>query len=184
MASYSLLMPSIEPPRRSRFGMDGLCTLAATRDWGPFVGAATAAVDLKGRFLMPGLIDGHMHPLEAGMHLLKCSVNYESLTVAELQQRVQACLDRATSKDPDSWLEVVSWFQESMRPAGVKTSRATLDVLKTTRPIIVRSSFGHTVLASPRVSSKMLLFTRCSPNSCRNRLQRSIERARWLHSKP
>src|ERR1035438_5981003 len=43
MASYSLLMPSIEPPRRSRFGMDGLCTLAATRDWGPFVGAATAA---------------------------------------------------------------------------------------------------------------------------------------------
>jgi uncharacterized protein (TIGR03437 family) len=28
---------------------------------GPFVGAATAAVDLKGRFLMPGLIDGHRH---------------------------------------------------------------------------------------------------------------------------
>jgi predicted amidohydrolase YtcJ len=37
-----------------------------------------------------------------------------------------------------------------MRPAGVKTSRATLDVLKTTRPIIVRSSFGHTVLANTR----------------------------------
>ncbi len=116
----------------------------------PFVGAATVTVDLKGRFLMPGLVDGHMHPLEAGLQLLKCNLNYESLTVGELQQRVQTCLDQATSKDPNAWLEVVNWFQESMRPAGVKTSRATLDGLKTTRPIIVRSSFGHTVLANTR----------------------------------
>jgi predicted amidohydrolase YtcJ len=116
----------------------------------PFVGAATVSVDLKGRFLMPGLVDGHMHPLEAGTQLLKCSLNYESLTIAELQQRVQACLDHDTSKDPDAWLEVVSWFQESMRPAGVKTSRATLDALKTNRPILLRSSFGHTVLANTR----------------------------------
>ena len=116
----------------------------------PLVGASTKSEDLQGRFLMPGLVDGHMHPLEAGTVLLKCSLNYESLTVPELQQRVQACLDQSTSKSPDAWLEVVSWFQESMRPAGVKTSRATLDVLKTARPILVRSSFGHTVLANTR----------------------------------
>jgi predicted amidohydrolase YtcJ len=116
----------------------------------PFVGAATVLVDLKRQFLMPGLVDGHMHPLEAGTQLLKCSLNYESVTIAELQQRVQACLDHEASKDPDAWLEVVSWFQESMRPAGLKTSRATLDWLKTTRPIIIRSSFGHTVLANTR----------------------------------
>jgi predicted amidohydrolase YtcJ len=120
------------------------------RGLSPFVGPATVSVDLKGRFLMPGLVDGHMHPLEAGTQLLKCSLNYESLTVAELQQRVQSCLDHDASRDPDAWLEVVSWFQESMRPAGVRTSRATLDVLKTTRPIILRSSFGHTVLANTR----------------------------------
>jgi len=116
----------------------------------PLVGTTTKVVDLKGRFLMPGLIDGHMHPLEAGIVLLKCSLNYESLTIAELQQRIQGCLDKSPSKDAGAWLEVVSWFQESMRPAGVKTSRATLDALKTTRPIIVRSSFGHTVLANSR----------------------------------
>jgi predicted amidohydrolase YtcJ len=115
-----------------------------------FIGPATASVDLKGRFLMPGLVDGHMHPLEAGAQLLKCSLNYASLTVAELQQRVQACLDGSKSGNANAWLEVVSWFQESMRPAGVKTSRATLDVLKTARPIIIRSSFGHTVLANTR----------------------------------
>ena len=116
----------------------------------PFVGGTTVTVDLRGRFLMPGLVDGHMHPLEAGLELLNCNLNYESLTVLELQQQVQKCLDQATSRDPNAWLEVVNWFQESMRPAGIKTSRATLDVLKTTRPIIVRSSFGHTVLANTR----------------------------------
>jgi predicted amidohydrolase YtcJ len=124
--------------------------VGSNQEVAPFIGAATTVVDLKGRFLMPGLVDGHMHPLEAGMQLLKCSLNYESLTIAELQQRVQACLDRSAAKSPDAWLEVVTWFQESMRPAGVKTSRATLDVLNTNRPIIVRSSFGHTVLANTR----------------------------------
>ena len=115
-----------------------------------FIGPSTKITDLAGKFLMPGLVDGHMHPLEAGLKLQACSLDYQSLTVAELQQRVQACLDKTQSEEPDGWLEVVSWFQESMRPAGVKTSRATLDALKTSRPIIVRSSFGHTVLANSR----------------------------------
>lgn len=115
-----------------------------------YIGPATIKVDLAGRFLMPGLVDGHMHPLEAGATLLKCNLHYASLTVAELQRGVQACIAQTQAEERDSWLEVVSWFQENMRPAGVTTSRATLDALETKRPIIVRSSFGHTVLANSR----------------------------------
>jgi predicted amidohydrolase YtcJ/predicted aspartyl protease len=116
----------------------------------PYRAASTVEVDLHGRFLMPGLIDGHMHPLEGGTGLLKCNLNYESLTLTELQQRIQACLDKTRDQEPDGWLEVVSWFQESMRPAGVKATHATLDALRTQRPIIVRSSFGHTELGNAR----------------------------------
>ncbi len=115
-----------------------------------YIGPATVKVDLQRRFLMPGLVDGHMHPLEAGATLLKCNLNYASLTVAELQRGIQACVEQTRAAAPDGWLEVVGWFQESMLPAGVKTSRATLDALHTKRPIIVRSSFGHTVLANSR----------------------------------
>jgi predicted amidohydrolase YtcJ len=114
----------------------------------PFIGAGTVTTELNGRFLMPGLVDGHMHPLEAGNKLLKCSLNYESLTIAEMQKRIQACLDHSAAADANVWLEVVNWFQENMRPAGVRTSRATLDALKTNRPILVISSFGHTALAN------------------------------------
>jgi hypothetical protein len=115
-----------------------------------YLGPETQVVDLHGRFLMPGLIDGHMHPLEAGAQLLKCNLNYASLTVPEFQRRVQACIDATSKDEPDGWLEVVNWFQETMKPAGVKTSRATLDRLKTRRPIIVLSSQGHTGLANSR----------------------------------
>jgi predicted amidohydrolase YtcJ len=114
------------------------------------IGASTKVTDLEGRFVMPGVVDGHMHPLEAGLKLEKCSLNYESLTVAQFEQRIQACLEQTRNQEPDGWLEVVNWFQESMRPVSVKTSRATLDGLPTSRPILVRSSFGHTVLANSR----------------------------------
>ncbi|HXX26952.1 MAG TPA: amidohydrolase [Terriglobales bacterium] len=115
-----------------------------------YIGPATKVTDLQGGFLMPGLVDGHLHPLEAGLKLANCSLDYQSLTVAELEERVQACLDKSQGQEPDGWLEVVNWFQESMRPPGVKTNRATLDVLKTSRPIIVVSSFGHTALVNSR----------------------------------
>jgi hypothetical protein len=92
---------------------------------GRFTGAATRTVDLGGRTAMPGLVDGHMHPLEGGSLLLKCNLNYEALTVTQLQARIQACLDATRSEEPDGWVEVVSWFQQNMLPAGVATSRST-----------------------------------------------------------
>ncbi|HEY1875733.1 MAG TPA: amidohydrolase [Steroidobacteraceae bacterium] len=113
-------------------------------------GEGVRVIDLKQRMLMPGLIDGHMHPLEGGAALLKCNLNYERLTVERLQARIQACLDVTRAAEPDKWLEVVNWFREAMIPNGVATSRATLDALKTRRPIFVMSSFGHTALVNSR----------------------------------
>ena len=115
-----------------------------------FIGPGTTVVDLHGRMLMPGLVDGHMHPLQGGGSLLKCNLNYQQLNLAQMQARIQTCLDKTQSREPDAWLEVVNWFQEGMVPAGTRTSRATLDALKTKRPIFVASSFGHTALVNTR----------------------------------
>ncbi len=117
---------------------------------GAFIGPATHLVDLKGRALMPGLVDGHMHPLQGGEALLKCNLNYEPLTLEALQLKIKSCLDASRAREPDGWLEAVNWFQEAMLPAGTVASRAVLDALPTRRPIYVSSSFGHTVLANSR----------------------------------
>jgi predicted amidohydrolase YtcJ len=119
-----------------------------------YVGPQTSVTDLGGRMLMPGLVDGHMHPLQGGAALLKCNLHYVHLTVVDMQKRIQACIDADAAQGrelgPNDWLEVVNWFQEAMLPAGVRTSHATLDGLTTTRPIYVMSSFGHTVLLNAR----------------------------------
>ncbi len=108
-------------------------------------GKATRVIDLRGRMLMPGLVDAHMHPQSGGSRLLNCSLDYEALTVPQLQARIQACLDKDPRQDKDRWLLVVNWFQQGMQPAGVATTAAMLDALKTNRPVVVRSSFGHSV---------------------------------------
>ena len=85
-------------------------------------GPTTHVVDLHGRMLMPGLVDGHMHPQEGGVRLLKCNLNYERLTVPQFQAHIQACLDKTQAREPDQWLEVVNWFQQDMIPAGTELS--------------------------------------------------------------
>jgi predicted amidohydrolase YtcJ len=114
-----------------------------------YQGPATKVHDLQGRMLMPGLVDGHMHPLSGGTALIQCDLNYERLTAAQVQARIQSCLDASRDREPDGWLEVSNWFQEAMR-GSTATSRVTLDVLRTKRPIAVQSSFGHTVLVNSR----------------------------------
>lgn len=113
-------------------------------------GKKTRVIDLQGRMLMPGLIDGHMHPQSGGSRLLNCSLDYENLTVPQFQARIQSCLDKDKKSDSKRWLVVVNWFQQGMQPEGIETSAATLDALKTERPIIVRSSFGHSSLLNSK----------------------------------
>jgi len=116
-------------------------------------GQNTTVIDLGGKMLMPGLIDGHMHPQSGGSRLLNCSLDYAPLTVPQFQQRLQACIDSADrlgTADPKRWLVVVNWFQQGMLPDGVATTAATLDALQTDRPILVRSSFGHSLLLNSK----------------------------------
>lgn len=114
------------------------------------VGRATKSIDLHGQTLMPGLVDGHMHPLGGGMRLLGCDLNYEAFTIVQFQARIQACLDKDGDKEPDRLLEVTNWFQQNMQGGAAAVTHELLDGLKTRRPIAVASSFGHSTLVNAR----------------------------------
>ncbi len=117
----------------------------------PLIGKNTTVIDLGGRTVMPGLVDGHMHPVAAGMDLLKCNLAYRSLTVVQFQAQIQSCLDERRKTDgPDAWLEVVNWFRYGMGAEAAGVDRKVLDLLKTQRPIIVHDSFGHSSLVNSR----------------------------------
>ena len=140
-----------------------------------YVGPSTKVINLDGRFVMPGIIDGHIHPFDAGVQLTKWNLNYEALSVEEFLERIQAGLDAESGKkDTDSWFEAVNWFQEQMRPAGVKVTRSTLDRLKTKRPVVVSSSFGHTLLANSR-ALELAGVTRRTPDPSTGKIWRDTD---------
>lgn len=115
-----------------------------------YVGAATTVVNLGGRMLMPGLVDGHMHPLSGGSATLKCSLDYLSLTIAQMNEKLQACLDATSDQEPGGWLEVVNWDRQAMFSLDRDPTRQDLDALPTTRPVIVMSIDHHSRLVNTR----------------------------------
>ncbi len=106
--------------------------------------------NLKGRMVMPGLVDGHSHPIDGGGLLDACSLEFAKLTLAEFQKAIQGCLDQDPGKEPDTWLEVEGWSAEETKPPGTVIRKDALDALKTQRPIVVHNADGHKSLANSR----------------------------------
>ncbi|WP_353743074.1 amidohydrolase [Pseudomonas fluorescens] len=115
-----------------------------------YIGKQTQLIDLAGRMLMPGFVDAHMHPGDGGRAMTLCDLKYQTMTRAQFQASIQACLDADKDKGPDVWLEVGSWDRMGMTGLDGDADKSTLDVLKTKRPIQVRSTDFHTVLTNSR----------------------------------
>ncbi|UVM40608.1 amidohydrolase family protein [Pseudomonas sp. B21-017] len=115
-----------------------------------YIGTQTQMIDLAGRMLMPGFVDAHMHPGDGGRAMTLCDLKYQTMTRKVFQQTIQACLDADKDKGPDVWLEVGSWDRMGMTGLDGDPDKSTLDALKTTRPIQVRSTDFHTVLTNSR----------------------------------
>lgn len=114
-----------------------------------FIGKGTKVENLRGRTVMPGLSDAHIHVLMGGEQLVTCNLQYAALTTEQFQAAIQTCLD-TDDGGPDDFLVVVNWYRQAMLPAATDATKATLDALKTGRPIVVNSSDGHTTLVNGR----------------------------------
>ena len=115
-----------------------------------YVGPDTRVVDLQGRMVMPGLVDSHVHPVDGGLELSQCSLEYQGLTEEQFRSRIAECLRQTQDQEPDAWLEVVAWPESETQPPGTTLTKAALDGLKTQRPIIVYGTDGHKALVNSR----------------------------------
>jgi predicted amidohydrolase YtcJ len=105
-------------------------------------GPETEVTDLRGRMVMPGIVDGHFH----GTRVSDCAMGYEGGTVEQILARLQACLDRpdqAIHKGTNVGLYASQFFGDAIEPRGAALTRDDLDRLVTTRPIQVRNADGH-----------------------------------------
>jgi predicted amidohydrolase YtcJ len=118
-----------------------------------FVGRNTNVVDLRGKMMMPGLADGHIH-LKG---FVACEMDYEGGTEDYILAKIKAALlrDDQVGMLHSNYLLNCSHFEgESMIPSGTVLTRDMLDRLSkdpsedpmgtgTTRPILVRNADGH-----------------------------------------
>ncbi len=112
-----------------------------------YVGAGTEVINLRGAMAMPGIHDGHIHPLSGGRTLTAASLDYAPLTTPRFLDRMAQLLADTVDQESDTWLTVSQWDAIAM---GNLAHRHDLDNLDTARPIFVRSLDGHIALANSR----------------------------------
>src|SRR3989442_1390929 len=116
--------------------------IGQTRKAKKYVGPATRVIDLEGRMVIPGIVDGHFH----GTRLTDCEMGYAGGTMASVLAKLQACLDRPDQvplKNANVRLQATHIFGEAILPEGTELTRYDLDRLDTTRPVSVENADGH-----------------------------------------
>src|SRR3954462_6599014 len=69
-------------------------------------GEKTELVDLQGKFVLPGLIDSHVHPSSAAMHEFSHPVP-DMETIADVLAYIKS---RAEAQQPGTWINVSQIF--------------------------------------------------------------------------
>ena len=103
------------------------------------IGPATKVYDLKGRMMLPGFQDAHIHPIYSGLETLACDLG-QADSVAGYRAVIPACVEQHPEKE---WITGGGWSMAAFGP-GAQASKDILDELVPDRPAYFSSADGHT----------------------------------------
>ena len=108
-----------------------------------FIDVKTDIVDLKGKMIIPGLHDAHIH-LAGIVETDTCDLASQSFTLEALVPRLKKCINRLQLPSGD-WLTVEQWAFSGGNEPSVKlpTIRKALDAVSTKHPIVLLGNDGH-----------------------------------------
>jgi hypothetical protein len=110
------------------------------------LGPATDVIDLKGRMLLPGFQDAHIHPASSGLEMLRCNLS-NAYALSDYQTIVA---EYAAGHPDEPWIRGGGWAMDVF-PGG-NPPKEVLDRVVTDRPVYLTSRDGH----SAWVNSKAL----------------------------
>ncbi|TMK87129.1 MAG: amidohydrolase, partial [Actinobacteria bacterium] len=117
---------------------DGRIALVGTDDdIRAAVGGATEVIDLAGRMLVPGFQDAHVHPVSAGIDMLRCDL-HDLDSKAGYLKAIAAYAD-ANPEEP--WVLGGGWSMDVF-PRGCPAKDA-LDTIVPDRPVFLPNRDGH-----------------------------------------
>lgn len=114
-----------------------------------FQGPNTQMLDLEGKFLMPGFIEGHGHFSGLGMSLL----NLNFLKAESWDEIVAAVAEAAATLPPGTWIEGRGWHQEKWTQTPDQNQlgypfHQRLSELTPEHPVVLFHASGHALFAN------------------------------------
>jgi predicted amidohydrolase YtcJ len=107
------------------------------------IGTHTRVVDLRGRFVVPGFNDAHVHFLEGGHGLLSVDLR-GAADEADLARRLE---EHARTLPAGAWIRQGNWDHQRW-PGGRLPSRASIDAAAPEHPVFVNRLDGHLALCN------------------------------------
>lgn len=130
------------------------------------IGSNTEVVDLKGRMVLPGIQDVHIHPIGAGVEASACDLNAVTGVTAYRGKIAEYVL-----ANPDvEWILGGGWSMADFGPGGAP-NKSILDELVPDRPVFLSSRDGHTGWANS-VALEIAGITKDTPDPVDGRIDR------------
>jgi predicted amidohydrolase YtcJ len=105
----------------------------------PLAAGNAKKIDLGGKTVLPGFIDAHSHPAEAGLSHLRM-VDYDLRSIADI---LKALHERAAKTPPGEWVLGFK-YDDTKTSEGRPLTRAELDAAVPDHPAFVQHRGGHT----------------------------------------
>lgn len=102
---------------------------------------AARVIDLKGRTLLPGFIDTHLHPIPVGPSDVTPATAH---SIADIQAMVRA---KAKELGPGQWITGYGW-QEAALAEQRNLTRADLDAAAPDNPVLLVRAGAHSAVAN------------------------------------
>jgi predicted amidohydrolase YtcJ len=138
---------------------------AGDRDLRDLTGPGTEVVDLRGRALLPGFQDAHVHPAFAGITMIGCNL-IGAASLAEALARIAAYGDEHPERE---WIAGSGWRMEWF-PGGTP-DRQALDRVTGDRPAYLSNRDGHGAWANTR-ALELAGVDRLTPDPADGRIER------------
>ena len=135
------------------------------RDVQQWIGESTKIIELSGRFVLPGFIDSHVHPISAGIEMTQLSLG-EMQTKEEILQAIQ---EYARSHPKDSWVLGNTWQLPVFPEAN--PHKDWLDRVVPDRPALMSAADGHSVWVNSK-ALKLAGITKDTPDPENGRIER------------
>ena len=120
-----------------------IVAIGSDADTKPFIGSRTRVIDAKGKVVVPGFNDAHVHFLETGVQLSSVDLR-DAKTPQEFVDRIKAF---AAKLPKGRWILGGKWDHENWTPNDLPTA-AMIDAVTPDNPVFIDRLDGHMALAN------------------------------------